>query len=59
MRTSRKIAIVLWIIQAVALFGCFVGDDSYLQYNIFNWFGFFIPGLIGLGLWFGKDNKKG
>lgn len=58
MRTNRKIAIGLWIIQAIALFGCFVGG-TYLDYNLFNWIGFFIPGLIGLGLWFGKDNKKG
>ena len=58
MNTSKKIAIALWIFQAIALFGCFVGDDSYLDYNLFNWIGFFIPTLIGFGLWFGKDNKK-
>lgn len=58
MKTSKKIAIVLWIITAIALFGSFVNGD-YLDMNLFNWIGFFLPGLIGLGLWFGKDNKKG
>lgn len=57
MRVSRKIAIVLWIIQAIALFGCFVGG-TYLDYNLFNWIGFFIPSLIGLGLWFSKKGGK-
>ena len=59
MTVRRKIAIALWIFQAIALFGCFVGDNSYLGYNLFNWIGFFVPTLIGLGLWFGKKNKKG
>ncbi len=54
MKAKRKIAIVLWIIQAIALFGCFVGDNSYLEYNLFNWIGFCIPGLIGVVLWFSK-----
>lgn len=58
MNINKKIAIVLFIIQAFALLGCFVGDNSHLDYNLFNWIGFFIPGLIGLGLWFGKNNKK-
>ena len=58
MKISKKIAIALWIIQALALIGCFVGDDSYLDYNLFNWIGFFIPGLIGLGLWYGKDRQN-
>ena len=57
MKTSKKIAIVLWIITAFALFGSFVNGD-YLDMNLFNWIGFFLPGLIGLGLWFGKDNKN-
>lgn len=58
MKKRRTIAIVLWIITVIALFGSFVNGD-YLDMNLFNWIGFFIPGLIGLGLWFGKDNKKG
>lgn len=58
MKKSRKIAIVLWVIQAIALFGGFVNGEI-LDYNLFNWIGFSIPTLIGLGLWFGKDNKKG
>ena len=54
MNKNRKIAIVLFIIQAFALFGCFVGDNSHLDYNLFNWIGFFIPSMIGAGLWFAK-----
>lgn len=56
MTVNKKIAIALWIIQALALFGCFVGDNSHLEYNLFNWIGFFLPTLIGLGLWFGRKN---
>ena len=55
MTKKQKIAIVLWIIQAIALLGCFVGDNSYLEYNLFNWIGFFIPGIIGTVLWFKKQ----
>ena len=54
MNKSKKIAIVLFIIQALALFGCFVGDNSHLAYGLFEWIGFFIPTMIGLGLWFAK-----
>ena len=53
MKTSRKIAIVLWIITALALLGSFVNGD-YLDMNLFEWIGFFIPTMIGLGLWFAK-----
>lgn len=58
MKVRRIIAIVLWIIQAFAVFGCFVGDGSYLEYNLFNWIGFFLPTIIGLILWFIKKKKK-
>ena len=55
MKKQQKIAIVLWVITAIALFGGFVNGD-YLDMNLFNWIGFFIPGLIGVGLWFSKKN---
>ena len=58
MNVRRKIAVALWIFQAIALFGCFVGDNTYLEYNLFNWIGFFIPAIIGLILWFNKENKE-
>jgi hypothetical protein len=52
---QQKIAIVLWIIQAIALFGGLVNGDL-SDNNLFYWIGFFIPGLIGIGLWFSKKN---
>lgn len=55
MKKQQKIAIVLWIIQAVALFGGFVNGEIF-DYNLFNWIGFLLPGLIGVGLWFGKKD---
>lgn len=55
MKKQQKIAIVLWIIQAVALFGGFVNGEIFDQ-NLFEWIGFLLPTLIGLGLWFGKKN---
>ena len=55
MTVRRKIAIALWIIQAIALIGCFAGD-TYLEYNLANWIGFFLPTLIGFILWFSKKN---
>ena len=57
MKTSRKIAIVLWVIQALGLFGGFVNGEIFDQ-NLFEWIGFLLPTIIGLGLWFGKDNKN-
>ena len=57
MNTKRKIAIVLWIIQALALFGGFVNGEIFDQ-NLFEWIGFLLPTIIGLGLWFGKNNQK-
>lgn len=53
MRKDRKIAIVLWVIQVVALLGGFVNGEIFDQ-NLFEWIGFLLPGLIGLGLWFSK-----
>lgn len=58
MNVRRKIAIALWIIQAIALFGCFVNGE-YLEMNLANWIGFFLPTIIGLILWFSKKNKEG
>lgn len=55
MKTNRKIAIVLWVIQAVVLFGGLVNGDLVDQ-NLFYWIGTCFPGLIGLGLWFSKKN---
>jgi hypothetical protein len=57
MKTSRKIAIVLWFIQGLAFGGGLVNGEI-LSYNLGNWIGFLLPGLIGLGLWFGKNNQK-
>ena len=57
MKVRRIIAIVLWSIQALALFGCFAGG-TYLEYNLANWFGFFLPTIIGLILWFIKKKKN-
>lgn len=57
MTTRKKIAIVLWVITALALFGGFVNGDNF-DMNLFNWIGFFIPTLIGFGLWFGNDKKE-
>lgn len=57
MNTKRKIAIVLWIIQAIALFGGFVNEEIFEQ-NIFGLIGFCFPGLIGVVLWFSKNKQK-
>ena len=57
MNRRRKIAIVLWIIQVLGLLGSFV-SGSYLGFDLFNWIGFFLPGIIGACLWFSKKNKK-
>jgi hypothetical protein len=53
MKKQQKIAIVLWIIQAVVLFGGLVNGELIGQ-NLFYWIGTCIPGLIGVGLWFSK-----
>ena len=58
MKVRRTIAIILWIIQALALLGCFAGDNSNLEYNFFYWIGFFLPTIIGLILWFIKKKKN-
>lgn len=53
MKKQQKIAIVLWIIQAIALFGGLINGEIF-EYGLFGLIGFFIPGLIGVGLWFSK-----
>lgn len=57
MTTRKKIAIALWIFQALALYGYFLDGNS--DYNLFNWIGFFLPTIIGLILWFKENNKEG
>jgi hypothetical protein len=53
MKKKRKIAIVLWIIQVVALFGSIVNGDIF-KLNLINWIGYLFPSIIGVGLWFSK-----
>ena len=59
MKASKIIAIVLWFIQGLAFSGG-LANGELLDYNLANWIGFFIPTMIGVGLWFGKgkDNQK-
>lgn len=52
----KTAAIVLWVIQAIALMGCFV-DPNGLYDNFFQWLGFFTPTIIGIILWV-KASKK-
>lgn len=57
MEKRKKIAIVLFVIQAVGLFGGFINGEIFDQ-NLFEWIGFLLPCIIGLCLWFGKDKEN-
>lgn len=52
----KTTAIILWVIQAIALMGCFV-DPNGLYDSFFQWLGFFTPTIIGIILWV-KASKK-
>ena len=56
----KKVAIVLLVIQVLALFGGIAGGNltNVFSGGIFEIIGYFLPGIIGVILYI-KSNKKG